>query len=374
MCFGARYYHNGIGKHGGDYEDVGSSKEGLEGGRVGKANLAGAKGRGRPEAEGRQASRAGQAGGRESCAHGKAQGGCRARSQEEAGGGEAKSRSVQTAARGREAAKGAGKEELYASRADIMREQKEKELSRKAAAAKLESSAAAVKKTQVKDKYAGLFGAKKPEDEWGYGKSKIWLALNPQPLAFQTAEDKREAEEEGANFVGMVGGGSRGFGGNAMGAGAGGGDEAGMMPDEEDGFVDDGALDDADNAERVNEDADFNDDLQEDRGQDEDSESEYEDEYVEEEELGNEDVEDTMKYLKEMRAKRAVEEEKRKAELRAAAAAEKKIRMEEEAKVMAVIIADKELEYKEKMKEQEQVMKESMARMEEEMTFSFSWG
>ena len=76
-----------------------------------------------------------------------------------------------------------------------------------------------------------------------YGKSKIWLALNPQPLAFQTAADKREQEEEGANFVGMVGGGSRGFGGNAMGGGAGGGDEEGNMPEEEDDFVDDGALD-----------------------------------------------------------------------------------------------------------------------------------
>lgn len=59
------------------------------------------------------------------------------------------------------AAKEAEHEELYASRADVMREQKEKEELRKAKAAKLESSEAAVKKTQVKDKYAGLFGAKK---------------------------------------------------------------------------------------------------------------------------------------------------------------------------------------------------------------------
>lgn len=73
--------------------------------------------------------------------------------------------------------------------------------------------------------------------------------------------------------IGMVGMGSRGLGGGIMG-GDGGGDEAGMM-DEED-FADQGALDDEDNAERVNDAADYEDDV---RGDDvvegADSESEY---------------------------------------------------------------------------------------------------
>ena len=47
---------------------------------------------------------------------------------------------------------------------------------------------------------------------------------------------------------------------------------------------------------------------------------------------------------------------------------------EAQAKVLAVIEADKRIEAAEKKKEQEKVVEESMKRMETDMTFNFSWG
>lgn len=34
------------------------------------------------------------------------------------------------------------------------------------------------------------------QDEWGVGKSRIWKALNPRPLAYQTAKERAEKEDK----------------------------------------------------------------------------------------------------------------------------------------------------------------------------------
>jgi hypothetical protein len=78
-----------------------------------------------------------------------------------------------------------------------LNELKAMEESRKAAAAKLVSSQKAEAQTKIqpkKDKYAGMFteAAEAPVKH-----SKIWLALNPQPLHFQTADARCSRFGEG---------------------------------------------------------------------------------------------------------------------------------------------------------------------------------
>jgi hypothetical protein len=140
--------------------------------------------------------------------------------------------------------------------------------------------------------------------------SKIWLALNPQPLAFQTAEDKQDKEEK--RFIGMVGMGNRNIDGSQAGAV---GDGAGM--DDMDMDVDEGAFDDDQDAERINDDADMEENLGG-GGADNGEESDYSDSELTEDAIGNEDVDDTMKFLMEMRAKREKEEAENQAKKRAA--------------------------------------------------------
>jgi hypothetical protein len=59
---------------------------------------------------------------------------------------------------------------------------------------------------KVKSNAAELFGveAKAPEEEWGEGKSKIWKALNPKPLYYVTAKERREREENTVE-LGVIG-------------------------------------------------------------------------------------------------------------------------------------------------------------------------
>ena len=88
----------------------------------------------------------------------------------------------------------------------------------------------------------------------------------------------------------------------------------------------------------------------------------------------NQDVNDTMILLQEMRKKRDIEEKKHKAQMQAKFAAAKAIEDEERAKVLAVIEARRKIEQAEKEKKKDQDFKESQARMATEMTFNFSWG
>ena len=106
----------------------------------------------------------------------------------------------------------AEKEQVYEDRAELLKRRDEALAMRKAAAAKLEMSKkeeeklASATKTEAK---ASMFGAPKPV--WGEGKSKIWCALNPEPLAQKTLAERRAEDEDEVVNIGLLGAGSRDY-------------------------------------------------------------------------------------------------------------------------------------------------------------------
>ena len=86
-------------------------------------------------------------------------------------------------------------------RLEKLRRQKESNAEREKRASQLADVSDNTKsKMGVKEKNSGMFAA---APEWGAGKSKIWKALNPEPLAHQTAADRRDKSQK--QEMGMVG-------------------------------------------------------------------------------------------------------------------------------------------------------------------------
>jgi len=242
------------------------------------------------------------------------------------------------------------KESIYESVGEIMKN-----------AEKLEVSKQTEKKLVVKeqkDKYAGMFTAPKTEEP---KHSKIWLALNPQPLAYQSIADRRDADEE---KVTVTLGGQRDFNmmRNIMNEKA---EETPNIDEEDEDYQEDPFSDNvACNAG----------DLEEMDEEDEEEDEDYDPDAYEEEDLVNDDVQDTMAMLMKMRAKRDEEEQKNKAALRAKFAEEKRIQQEALDKELAIIAAKKAIEDAAKEVKKEAAVKEALARMETELSFDFTFG
>ena len=234
-----------------------------------------------------------------------------------------------------------------------------------------------------------LFGIDAAPADPRAGKSKIWLALNPEPLAFQTAADRRE-QEEGKVELGYVGGRSYGFMSSVM----------------NEGFFDDADLDgdgmlsleeamakgmteemfneidgdgngqltleeftawkkakQHDDGEVINELAD---------GSDDESDGDYEDSDYEEEDIP--DLDDSvLEQLAAARVARAKEEEQRKSVLQAEFAAKTAVEHDAMAKELAIIEARQKIENDAKEKERDSLVEASMRRMASELKFDFTF-
>jgi hypothetical protein len=207
--------------------------------------------------------------------------------------------------------------------------------------------------------------AKAPEDdEWGKGKSKIWKALNPRPLAYESPRQKAErAEEATVMDPSSTGRPDYAFLSDVKDQAAAAAIEVAAEDDELGGFEDD----DLDGFAEVD-------------GApppatapvvSESEESEEED--VDPASLGGLDS-GFMKTMAANRAKREKEEEARKAKLRAAHAAKQKLEDEANAKELAIIRAEQAIERKKKEEQKDKDVAEAKARMATELTFDFSFG
>lgn len=248
----------------------------------------------------------------------------------------------------------AEKEALYASRADVLRAQERAAKERAARAATLKSSAAAeIKTATINSKRDGAF--QKPMEEWGAGKSKIWKALNPQPLAYVSRREQEERREDRV-VMGTPGTNSS--------------DYAFLSQVSSDGVAPD-ADPYADEIENTSEEQ-FG-------GFDESPQAVEEEETVESEEepdpselAMDADTSDFMKQLAINRAKREKEEEARRAEIKKQYAAQKLREQEERDKEMAVIRAKKEIEQKKKEVQKEADVADAMKRMDQ-FVFDFTF-
>lgn len=235
-----------------------------------------------------------------------------------------------------------------------------------------------------------LFGSDAAPADPRAGKSKIWLALNPEPLAFQTAADRR-AQEEDKVELGFVGGRSYGFMTSVM----------------TEGFFDDADLD-GDGMLSLSEamakgmteetfkeiDDDGNGQLtleefsawrkkkQQDDGEvvndlADDSDDEWDNAEEEESDVDEGDIPDlddsVLEQLAAAREARAIDEEKRKAQLAAEFAAKKAEDNEAMAKELAIIEARQKIENDAKEKERSSLVAESMQRMASELKFDFTF-
>jgi len=221
-------------------------------------------------------------------------------------------------------------------------------------AEKNEISADTAAKLQVRKKSTtqAIFSDQPAAAEWGAGKSKIWLALNPQPIAHQTAADRRERETK--VDVGVIG--AKNYTHMQQ-----------VMATPEDGPVASpvkagGAGVDMPPADDEHD----SDDLAEEVEDSDEEESEAE---VDEAELDELDGE-FEQMLNKNRAQRDEEEKARKAALAAEWKAEQDKIKEERDKELAIIAARKKLDDEEKQRKRDEVVKESQARMEKELDFS----
>ena len=229
-----------------------------------------------------------------------------------------------------EARKAAEKESEYMSRAEVKKQQDELDTKRKAAAKKLETSERAEKMLATKQPSAQSLFAQ-PQEEWGAGKSKIWKALNPQPLAWETGRER--AEKAGAKvtvsaedtthvdyaFLNEV-------------------EQENMAPDEE--------ADPMDGPDMPAESS---------------SEDEEEDEEVDPDTLTLDD--EFMAQMMKNRAAREKEEAERKAKLRGEFEAQQAVEQAVIDKELAVIRARQKIEHAEKEAAKEKAFQESQARM-----------
>jgi hypothetical protein len=264
-------------------------------------------------------------------------------------------------------------QEIYVSREDLLkhREQRTRELEEKAkkieASAKLEHAV----ETKSRTAYAGMFDESGANDRTN--KSKIWLALNPQPLAFQTAQDRREKEET-IRQVGMPGG--RNF--NAMRDIL-----SNTIEEVEEEQVTEAAnveLDESNEYSNPTADGDSGiaeeivSDEEEEEEEEEEDEDEDEDRPLTADEIKAEFAADQALFamLDTNRAQREVEEKEHRAKLKLEYAAAAKKKQEELDRELAVIAEEKRLEKIEKEIEKEAAVADAQARVSE-LTFDFSW-
>jgi len=205
-----------------------------------------------------------------------------------------------------------------------------------------------------------IFGKK--DEEWGAGKSKIWKALNPQPLAFQTAKDRSEREEKKATVSGSrVGGGADFLLRDAAAK-----NDVDFVDSDDDG-------DEGHSPARAARPKPKGDGMNRTGVMQEDEDSDDE-ALVSAAEVGlSGDLDgDIESMLKHMRAKREQEEKERQEKLRLEFEARKKVEQEALEKEMAVIRARKELERKEEEERKDRLVAEAHAQ-QEELVFDFSW-
>lgn len=234
-------------------------------------------------------------------------------------------------------------------------------------AAKFEVSEMTEKLVQPKQTTsANLFAVAPEDDEWGKGKSKIWKALNPRPLAYQTPRQRAEAEEAkiittstaatGHDYTFLNGVREEGIAPVA--------DDIPTSPDPEEDVLD--GFGDDDNEDGVHEIANRQ------------EAEEEEEEEVEEDDVNPDDVADLddafMKQMAINRAKREKEEEERKAKLKDEYDKEQKKKQAELDKELAIIAAQKAIADKEKEAQRDRDVEEAKARMATELNFDFSWG
>jgi len=278
---------------------------------------------------------------------------------------EARDRRAQKKRESEEKKKQEARAALEKDRSNHMKRQQSVHAARAAKAAELgDVSKKNVSKMDVKEAGGtGMFGEKQPV--WGEGKSKIWLALNPQPLAYQTAADRRE-KEDGADDLGVLGQRSYAFA-NEMNRDD--DDGSGAMPERRPSMR---ASTTFEGEEEINDMADMSDgeisDLEDD---DDDDEEEEEGDYNDDDLALDTDM---MSQLEKGRAQREVEEKKRREELAAQYKREQQVIDDERNKELAIIEARRKLEEAAKNKEKDAAVKEAQTRMATELSFDFSWG
>lgn len=248
--------------------------------------------------------------------------------------------------------------------------QREAEKQRSDRASKLSVDGKSEKRMSIRKSSAeSLFGK---EEEWGAGKSKIWKALNPQPLAFQTARDRATREENKL----VVDGTRKGHGADFLLLNTVAHEQTDLFAAEED---DEGVADDESplaalirptpplpaGGDGMNRTPVKN----------------------EEEEEGDEEVAahaggvgesgdldgDIEAMMMKMRAKREADEVSRQAKLREKFAAQKKSEQEELEKELAVIRAQQEMERQEQEQAKDKLVQDAHSQ-HEELVFNFAWG
>eukprot|EP00035_Acanthoeca_spectabilis_P002855 m.89867 g.89867 ORF g.89867 m.89867 type:complete len:862 (+) comp11787_c0_seq1:91-2676(+) len=262
-------------------------------------------------------------------------------------------------------------EDIYASREDLLKQraEKTKELEERAEKLEISDKMQAALATKTHDKYASMFNDSHDDRA---NKSKIWLALNPQPLAFQTAQDRRE-KEENIIEVGMPGG--RNF--NAMRDILTNVVEEVPEEEPEEEFLDlDGANEfsnptaDGDGAEAD----ELPDEDEEDPDVEEEEEEEEEKELTEEEWQAELDADRALfAMLDKNRAQREAEDAARREKLKQEYAEAARKKQEELDRELAIIAEEKRLEKLEREKEKEKAVAEAQARASE-LSFDFTFG
>lgn len=199
----------------------------------------------------------------------------------------------------------------------------------------------------------------RPEDEWGYGKSKIWKALNPRPIAFQTGRDRDEREVNKVTLRGQE------------------------EQRSDYAFLNDVGREDAmspeDYAENIVEAEDAEIDAMEAlMGGGDDAYASSEEEEAEEEDVDPnalDDIDDDfMMQMMANRAGREKEAEARKAKLREEYVARKKKEDEDLARELAIIRARQSIEDEKRSVEKAKGLKEAQDRLANDLVFSFTWG
>eukprot|EP00041_Stephanoeca_diplocostata_P033126 m.1085046 g.1085046 ORF g.1085046 m.1085046 type:complete len:1167 (-) comp24278_c1_seq1:375-3875(-) len=253
------------------------------------------------------------------------------------------------------AAQASGPAPRLEERSRARKRQEEESLKRRGSVAKLHVSAETSRKLgEHKKSSQDLFGTKAPE--WGEGKSKIWKALNPKPIAFESARERAERKENAVD-LGLLGGDHTNYSylNSMMNA------ETTAHATPADGDAPDDGPGDFDDLEDM---------VEEEEAQE--SEEEEEEADVSPDSLGDLDS-DFMAMMAKNRAARAQEEEARKAKLKAAYDAKMAAEQAERDKELAIIRAEQALERAEKEKAKEEAVKEAQARMEE-FVFDFKFG
>jgi hypothetical protein len=234
-----------------------------------------------------------------------------------------------------------------------------------------------------------LFGGEAAqEEEWGEGKSKIWKALNPKPLYYETAKDRRERSE--AVVLGVVGGGrnftsrrdmlSPELSGTPNPPSASASPRSASHPiieEEEEGEQEDDAGDAGEIKNEEAEDDDVAEQFSESVNPDEAVEASVEEDEDEDEDDDGEAAElDTglVALLEKNRAQRARDEEDHKRKLRDEYNRQQKENQEKLDKELAVIAVKKKIEKEEAEKEKEIAVREAQHRIETELVFDFTFG